>query len=174
MIEPDINGKGRKTMAREMRRKRQALDAAACDEILYKGTNGVLALCGKDGAPYAVPMSYVYDGENIYFHGAKQGHKLDIIAENPTVSFCVVNMDQIVPEKFTTFFKSVIVFGNIQVMTEDEEKLAAIRKLAKKYSPDETEEATMAEINSQWKPMCLLKLSPTHITGKQAIELVKG
>lgn len=159
-------------MAREMRRKRQALDRAACDEMLYKGTNGVLALCGEDKMPYAVPLSYVYDGENIYFHGAKQGHKLDIIAENPNCSFCVVGSDDIVPEKFTTYFTSVIVFGRIKVVEDDEEKMSAIKKLAAKYSPLEGEQSTMAEINSQWKPLCILKLVPSDISGKQAIELV--
>ena len=159
-------------MPREMRRKRQALDRAACDEILYKGTNGVLALCGEDNMPYAVPLSYAYDGENIYFHGAKQGHKLDIIARNSGASFCVVGADDIVPEKFTTYFKSAIVFGSISVLEDDDEKMYAIKKIAEKYSPDEGERATMAEINSQWKPLCMLKLTPSHISGKQAIELV--
>ena len=57
-------------MFREMRRKRQALSREEISLILYRGTSGVLALSGDDNYPYAVPISYVYDGEKIYFHCA--------------------------------------------------------------------------------------------------------
>ena len=53
-------------MFRELRRKRQALSKEACAEILSRGTSGVLALAGDDGYPYAVPISYVYDGEKLH------------------------------------------------------------------------------------------------------------
>lgn len=66
-------------MFREMRRKRQALPQEICDAVLRRGTSGVLALSGDDGYPYAVPISYIYDGEKLYFHSARQGHKLDAI-----------------------------------------------------------------------------------------------
>ena len=46
---------------------------------MRRGTSGVLALSGDDGYPYAVPISYIYDGEKLYFHSARQGHKLDAI-----------------------------------------------------------------------------------------------
>ena len=74
-------------MFREMRRKRQALSREEVSSVLYRGTSGVLALSGDDNYPYAVPISYVYDGENIYFHCAKSGHKLDVIQQNEKVSF---------------------------------------------------------------------------------------
>lgn len=47
-------------MFREMRRKRQLLPHEESVAILKKMTNGVLALHGDDGYPYAVPVSYVY------------------------------------------------------------------------------------------------------------------
>ncbi len=84
-------------MFREMRRKRQALDAEEMADVLHKGTSGVLALSGDDGYPYAVPISYVYDGNKIFFHCAKSGHKLDAIHRNAKASFCVIDQDQIVP-----------------------------------------------------------------------------
>ena len=73
-------------MFREMRRKRQALSREEISLILYRGTSGVLALSGDDNYPYAVPISYVYDGEKIFFHCAKSGHKLDAIQQNEKVS----------------------------------------------------------------------------------------
>ena len=86
-------------MFREMRRKRQMLSEDDCKIILREGTSGVLALSGDDGYPYAVPLSYVYDGEKIFFHCAKSGHKLDAIRRNPKASFCVIGQHIVVPEE---------------------------------------------------------------------------
>lgn len=160
-------------MFRELRRKKQALSKDDCTAILNRGTSGVLALSGDDGYPYAVPISYVYDGENLYFHCAKSGHKLDAICRNSKASFCVIYQDQIVPEEYTTYFRSVIVFGKIRVLEDDREKQAAIEKLARKYAPDDTMENRQAAIKKEWKPLCTLKMIPAHISGKEAIELAR-
>ena len=104
-----------------------------CDRILYNGTSGVLALHGDDGYPYAVPVSYVYNGEKLLFHSAKNGHKIDAILKNATASFCVIDQDQIVPEEYTTYFRSIIAFGRIRILEDDTEKRSAIEKLAVKY-----------------------------------------
>ncbi len=161
-------------MFREMRRKRQALSNEVCAEILCRGTAGVLALAGDDGYPYAVPISYVYDGEKLYFHSAKAGHKLDAIMREPKASFCVIDQDQIVPEEYTTYFRSVIVFGTLRVLEDDQEKRAAIEKLALKYAPDDSSENRRRAIDREWKPLCMLEMSIDHLSGKEAIELVKA
>ena len=160
-------------MFREMRRKKQALSKEDCAAILNRGTSGVLALAGDDGYPYAVPISYVYDGENLYFHCAKSGHKLDAIYRNPKASFCVIDQDQIVPGEYTTYFRSVIVFGTIQVLKDDGEKRDGIEKLALKYAPCDTKENRINAIEKEWSPLCVLKMTPEHISGKEAIELIK-
>ena len=98
-------------MFREMRRKKQVLSKEECELVLERGTSGVLAVLGEGGYPYAVPLSYVYADGKIVFHCAKQGHKLDAIAKNDKVSFCVVDLDDIQPERYTTYFRSVIAFG---------------------------------------------------------------
>lgn len=160
-------------MFRELRRKRQALSETDCSDILKRGTSGVLALMGDGGYPYAVPMSYVYDGEKLYFHCAKSGHKLDAIAGNPKASFCVVDRDQVVPEEYTTYFRSVIVFGTMRIIEEEQEKRTAVEKLALKYAPEDSAQNRGAAIEKDWKPLCMLELTPEHITGKEAVELMK-
>lgn len=160
-------------MFRELRRKRQALSETDCSDILKRGTSGVLALMGDGGYPYAVPMSYVYDGEKLYFHCAKSGHKLDAIAGNPKASFCVVDRDQVVPEEYTTYFRSVIVFGTMRIIEEEQEKWTAVEKLALKYAPEDSAQNRGAAIEKDWKPLCMLELTPEHITGKEAVELMK-
>lgn len=160
-------------MFRELRRKKQALSKENCAAVLNRGTSGVLALVGDDDYPYAVPISYVYDGEKLYFHCAKSGHKLDAIRRNPKASFCVIDQDQIVPEEYTTYFRSVIVFGKIRILKDDGEKRSAIEKLALKYAPDNTMESRQEAIEKEWNPLCTLEMVPEHISGKEAIELIK-
>lgn len=158
---------------REMRRKKQELSQQEIADILHKGTSGVLALLGDNDYPYAVPISYVYDGEKIYFHSAKSGHKIDAIQKTAKASFCVIGKDLIVPEEYTTYFSSVIAFGQIRVIEDDCEKRAAIEKLASKYAPEDTATNRDHAISREWKPLCMLEMAIDHITGKKAIELVK-
>ncbi len=160
-------------MFRELRRKKQALPLEECTAVLEQGTAGVLALSGDGGYPYAVPLSYVFDENRLYFHCAKAGHKLDAIRQNNRASFCVIGQDQIVPEEYTTYFKSVIVFGTIRILEDASEKRAAIEKLAVKYAPDDTTEHRSQMIDRDWSPLCMLEMTIDHMTGKEAIELRK-
>ena len=156
---------------REMRKKKQALSQQEVTDILHKGTSGVLALFGDDDYPYAVPISYVYDDEKIYFHSAKNGHKIDAIKKTAKASFCVIEKDLIVPTEYTTYFRSVIAFGRIKVI-EDENR-TAIEKLAIKYAPKDTFANRDSAINREWKPLCMLEMTIDHVTGKEAIELLE-
>lgn len=159
-------------MFREMRRKKQKLSKEECDRILYNGTSGVLALHGDNGYPYAVPVSYVYNGEKLLFHSAKNGHKIDAILKNAAASFCVIDQDQIVPEEYTTYFRSIIAFGRIRILEDDTEKRSTIEKLAVKYAPDDTAENRDKAIEREWKPLCMMEMEIEHLTGKQAIEMI--
>lgn len=161
-------------MFRPMRREKQLLSPAETAAVLDRGMFGVLALSGDDGYPYAVPISYVYDKEKLYFHCARSGHKLDAIRRNEKASFCVIDQDRIVPEEYTTYFRSVIVFGRIRILEETEEKWAAVEKLAVKYAPDSTAEDREQAIRREWAPLCVLEMTVDHMTGKEAIELVRA
>ncbi len=161
-------------MFREMRRKKQSLPPRECSAILERGTSGVLALSDDDGYPYAVPLSYVCDGDRLYFHCAKAGHKLDAVRRNGKASFCVIDRDQVIPEEYTTYFRSVIVFGTIRILEEDSEKRTAIEKLAVKYAPEDSAEHRDQMIDREWGPLCMLEMTIEHMTGKEAIELVKA
>lgn len=160
-------------MFREMRRKRQILSQEDCAEILTQGTSGVLALLGDGGYPYAVPLSYVYHNEKLYFHCAQSGHKIDAIRATPKASFCVIGKDHIVPQEYTTYFRSVIAFGTIRILEDEAEKREAVRALAIRYAPEDSAEHRDAEIEREWKQLCLLEFSIDHLSGKEAIELVK-
>ena len=158
---------------REMRRKKQVLSQKEVEGILHKGTSGVLALLGDNDYPYAVPISYVYDNGKVYFHSAKSGHKIDAIQKAAKASFCVIDEDLVVPEEYTTYFRSVIAFGRIQIIENDSEKRAAIEKLAIKYAPEDTAASRDDAISRGGNLICMLEMKIDHITGKEAIELVK-
>lgn len=157
-------------MERKMRRIRQELSENESLEILKKGKVAVMAVAGDDGYPYAVPLNYEYDNGCIYLHSASQGHKIDSLKRNPKCSLCIVDKDDVVPEEFTSYFRSVIVFGKVEFITRDEEKKAALELLCKKYSPglDPTD-----EIQKSIKNVLIIRIRLEKVSGKESIELVR-
>ena len=160
-------------MFREMRRKTQQLSYEESISVLRRGTSGVLATEGDNGYPYAVPMSYVYCDGKIWFHCAKTGHKIDAITKNEKVSFCVIEKDDVRPREFTTYYRSVIVFGKVRVLEKISEKRAALEKLAEKYSPDD-EAGRLKEIEKSFEHLHMIELVIEHITGKEARKFVQS
>lgn len=167
-----LNGEKRKPMQREMRRKNQQLSEHECLDMLHRATSGVLALCDADGAPYAVPLSFVQHENSLYFHCAPAGHKLDCIRQNPRASFCVIAQDELLPEKFTTCFRSVIAFGSMETVEDRQEKRAALQLLCDKYAPFQP--GREEEISSSFHRVCVLALRISSLSGKEAIEFTRA
>ena len=154
-----------------MRRFRQMLSEESSRQILSECSCGVLSLNDVDGNPYGVPLNYAYDAtsEGIFFHSAKAGLKIESVGDGCICSFCVIGMDKIVPEDFTSYFRSVIVSGYIHPVTDDGERVAALRLLCDKYSPgiDSSD-----EIKKCINHVSILRLDIKAMSGKEAIELV--
>lgn len=131
-----------------------------------------MALIGDNEYPYAVPISYVYYDNKIYFHSALSGHKVDAIIQNNKISFCVVEEDNVVPEEFTTYFRSVIIFGKARVLDDDNEKRVALEKLGEKYSPNNAL-GLQHEIKKGINRLLMIEVVIESMTGKESIELVK-
>ncbi len=158
-------------MERKMRRFRQLLPEDAAKEILLTATNGVLSLVDADGSPYGVPVSFAYDGcGHIWFHSAVKGHKIDCIGADSRCSFCVVGQDMIVPEEFTSYFRSVIVKGRVSMMSSQDEIMKGLLLLCEKYSPGID---SGSEITKCLGHVTVLRLDIEEMTGKEAIELVR-
>ncbi len=157
-------------MARTMRRFKQQLSAEEVERILRNGKYCVMAVSGDDDYPYAVPVNYVYDGTAIYIHSAAQGHKIDAIRRNPKCSLCIVDKDDVIPEEFTSYFRSVIVFGKANFVESMEDKVTALRLLGEKYSPGIDPDS---EISRFIKTVCVVRIDIDCITGKEAIELTR-
>lgn len=156
-------------MFREMRRIRQQLTQAETEEILVRGKTGVLAVNGDDGYPYAVPVNYVWQDGKVYFHGARAGHKFDAMTRDAKVSFCVIDRDEVLPEKLTDVYRSAVVFGRVRLL-EGDELIQAAYDLGMKYYP--VPEAVKAEIEKDLPRLACFEITPEHTTGKQAKELL--
>ena len=157
-------------MDRKMRRFRQQLSDDEVLQILKNGKVAIIALSGDDDYPYAVPVNYVYKAGYIYLHSARQGHKIDAIKRNPKCSVCIVDKDDIIPKKFTSYFKSIIVFGKASFIEDKAESVEILKLLCDKYSPgiDPTE-----EISKFINNVAIISIKIEKITGKQAKELIK-
>lgn len=159
-------------MFRTMRRSNQQMKQVFAEQILHSATSGVLSLCGEDGYPYGVPMSFVYNAGKLYFHSARSGHKVDAIRQNEKASYTVVVQDDIVPERYTTLYRSVIAFGKIHVVEDETERLYAIQLLAEKYNAEGNDASWRKEIND-CPNFLVLGMDVEHLTGKASRELVE-
>lgn len=160
-------------MFRKMRRKKQLLSKEETIEILKSSSSGVLGVMGDDGYPYTVPMSYSYKDGKLFFHSAKEGHKIDSIKKNDKVTFCVIEKDDVIQETFTTHFRSVTIFGKARILMDESERQSALESLVEKYSPDYLEEGKK-EIKKEWDRVTLIEVKIEHMTGKAAIEIVNN
>lgn len=159
-------------MFRPMRRSKQELSPADTDAVLHHCTNGVLTVNGEDGYPYGVPVSYAWHDGRICFHSAKAGHKIDALLRDPRVSFTVIDEDTIVSAEYTTYFRSVILFGTVRI-TEGDERIEAFQALVEKYSGDRPGEEKAREI-AACSTAHILVIDVDHLTGKEAIEYVRA
>lgn len=120
-----------------MRRVDRALGTEEARAILERGEYGFMSTIGQDGIPYGVPLSYVVDGDMIYFHCALEGRKIRNITQCPQVCFTVVGTVQAVYDKgFTTWYESAMVFGMVQKIDDVQEKHRILLALATKYLPE--------------------------------------
>ena len=142
-------------MRKELTRTKQALSNESIQRIIDTTAYGVLSLNGDDGYLYTVPLSYVYTGGAVYFHGSPRGYKSECFQRTNKTSFSIVGQSQ-----------GVLIWGRLHIVTDIAEKLSALRALAEKYSrgiPDNEE-----EIQHSLNYVFMVKLVPDWITGKRA------
>lgn len=153
-------------MFRGMRRFKQQITEEECLEVLTQEPRGVLSVLGDDGYPYGMPMNHWYSAEDnrIYFHGAKEGHKLDAIRACDKVSYCVYDHGYRREGEWALNIRSVIVFGKLRLV-EDEEKAKKIcTQLCQKFTDDK--EYLEKELKYSFPRVQCLELVPEHMSGK--------
>lgn len=149
-----------------VRRQDRLLDEASAKELLKKGKYGVLSMQAENGGAYSVPISFAWDEElTIYFHCAPDGRKLRCLALNNMVSFCVVGSQQVLPEKFSTLYESVVIEGKASTGLPEDERKKALEMLVDKYSPDHKLKGMQYASNSFHKTE-IIKLEIESWSGK--------
>ncbi|MBF1294613.1 MAG: pyridoxamine 5'-phosphate oxidase family protein [Parvimonas sp.] len=149
----------------EMRRKDRELSIEEGKELLKNGEYGILSTSDSCNQPYGIPLSYAYCNDVVYIHCTNQGgHKLKNIEENSKISFTVVDKVERLPNQFSTKYMSVIVFGKISIV-DDEEKNKGIQSILFKYSPDYVESG-MKYIEKNIEKIHILKIIIDKISTK--------
>ncbi len=153
-------------MFRPMRRIKQQISDAECVEVLKNTKRGVLSLMGDDGYPYGIPIDHWYCEEDgkIYFHGAKEGHKIDSIRRCDKVSYCTYDEGYRREGEWALNIRSVIVFGRISLVEDEELARRICTELTRKFTDDE--EYLAKELRNAFPRVQCLAITPKHMTGK--------
>ena len=157
-------------MFRDIRRKKNEISKEMAKNLLQNERRGVLSVIGDDGYPYGVPVNFVYDEavNKIYFHGARAGHKVDAIKKYDKVCFTVYGNESVKDENWAPYVKSTIVFGRCKLISNQDEGIELVRKLATKYYPDKA--LIDEEISTSGKAVQMFEIEIEHISGKEIQE----
>jgi uncharacterized protein len=119
-------------------KKRECTDREKIEGFLDMTETGYLGVSLAD-VPYVIPLNYVWYEGNIYFHGASEGRKMEILAKNSNVCFTVSasygTMIDPVPAKTDTSYMSVMIFGKANIVTDLTKATSVMQKMLDKYVP---------------------------------------
>ena len=116
-----------------MRRKDRERDREFGLKVIDECEYGTVAIQGEQ--PYCLPLSLVRIGEELYFHCALEGKKINLLRQNSTVWVSFVGENITATDDFTTYFRSAMVKGTACQVTDEQEKVAALRALCEKLTP---------------------------------------
>lgn len=113
-------------------------------DLMNEETVGQLGVVDTNGYPRIIPVNFVLYNSNIYFHGAPEGEKYELLKEQPKVTFSVYHPYSYIPSYFTSsiacqatiFFKSVHIRGIGSLVEDYEEKIEVVKKLMEKHQPE--------------------------------------
>lgn len=155
-----------------MRRSDRAQSREFSLALIDRCTHGVMALSTGEDFPYCLPLSFVRVGDELYFHCARQGRKIDLLRRFPQVCVTFVGDDRpafVSPAEYTTWFQSVIVTGTAEEVTNPAEKTEALRALCQKAAPDHME-GFDAAMDKSLTVTGVWKVRMEDISGKAKLE----
>ncbi len=91
-----------------------------------------------DGKPYATPTLQWRDGDIVYWHGSSASRMLKAV-QGADVCLTVTALDGLVVARsaynFNVNFRSVMILGQARQVTDENEKLRALRRLIDRFVP---------------------------------------
>lgn len=152
-----------------VRRQDRLLNEAEATTLLQTGEYGVLSMQAENGGGYGIPINYAWDGQHsIYLHCALEGQKLGCIAECNKVSFCVVGKINVISNKFTTGYESIILSCIANIGLSNEERMKAFELILDKYSPTD-KEAGMKYAEKSFEKTEIIRLEICEWSGKKKV-----
>ena len=112
------------------------------EQIVRTAPVGYLGMITPDGWPRVVPMNFVVDDRTIYFHGAADGEKFEVLKKSPRVTFSIDLAYSVIPSYWiskknaggaTMYYKSALVKGRCIVVEDINEKVTVLKLLMEKY-----------------------------------------
>ena len=153
----------------KMRKASREMPADWALDIMRKAPYITVSFIRPDGTAYGVPLSLAStDDKTWYFHCAPEGDKLDAIATHPEV--CLSAVTKCTPTvgpndgSFTLQYRSAIAFGRAVLVTDVEEKVAALRAISERFLPqymDAFDEAIRRSLHRTAVVRITLTASPT-------------
>lgn len=150
-------------MRRKDRERDRNFGLAVIDECEY----GTVAIQGEE--PYCLPLSLVRVGDDLYFHCALEGKKLDLLRKNHSVWVSFVGENRAACDEFTTYFRSAMVKGTAVEVTDDGEKVSALRALCEKLTPGHMP-AFDGEVARSFAVTGIWKIHMDEITAKEKVK----
>lgn len=154
-----------------MRRKdREITDINEIISMLKEFQVCNLAFNDKD-YPYVIPLNFGYKAEGdsvkLYFHGANEGKKIDLINTDNKAAFSMYKVDEFAiyneASKSTTMYKSVCGRGRIRFIDDYDEKIEAFKAIMANYC--EGDDFVYNE--NAVKHTCVYELIAEDISGKK-------
>ncbi len=152
------------TQFRELMRIKQQLPEDECFAMLRDLKRGVLSVNGDNGYPYGMPLNHYYEDGYLYFHGGRSGHKIDALKKDCRASYCVYDEGYRNEGEWHLNIKSVIVFGRVEFIDDEEKVIEISRKLSHKFTNDDN--YIDEEIRRSLKGTAMFTLKIEHISGK--------
>lgn len=151
----------------QSRMKQYPLTDEQIAELLREELVGRIATNGADGFPYITPVHYVVQDGNVYFHGLAAGEKIKNIRANAQVCFEVEKMISIIhdenPCDTNTEYRSVIIRGIAEIVSERDEKIDILNAVVAKFTPQHTGKPFP---ENMLKMTAVVRISPESCTGK--------
>lgn len=97
--------------------------------------------CHAEGETYVVPISYAYDGDYLYGRSF-EGMKISMMRKNPKVCLQIETM------KDMADWKSVIIWGTFEELTNEEDRKTALTKLTSRVLPEVSSD--MVKFTEEW------------------------
>lgn len=151
-----------------MRKAHQKItDLSILEEILTRSKICRLAMI-DNGLPFVLPFNFGYHENCIYIHSAPVGKKITILKENPLVCFEIEQHAEIIEDeiacKWSTLYRSVVGYGNVEIVTEFEEKKRDLEIIMAQHGATGKMEFESKEVEF----IVVLKLKIESMTGKQS------